>query len=100
METNLTEGLIAVSIIAIGLMLASFVIPQTNAMNVVPSNQNPDSTTNYVTAPDTIILKTSDKAIDSVLKEITLKMDANIDDNATSKEIEKVIEVALTEESE
>ncbi|MDA3865587.1 MAG: M56 family metallopeptidase, partial [Salinivirgaceae bacterium] len=100
MKTNFTEGLIAVSIIAIGLFLASFAIPRTNAMGVVSGTQNMDATTNYMGTTDTLVYKASATAIDSFLNQITLKVDANSDDNQISKEIEKVIEVALTEEDD
>lgn len=100
MKTNFAEGLIAVSIIAFGLLLASFTIPRTNAMGFVSTNQNIDPTSNYITMSDTLVSKTSATAIDSFLNVITLKVDANVDDSKISKEIEKVIEVALTEEND
>ena len=99
MKTNLTEGLIAVLIIAIGLTLASFTMPNVNAMGVVSTSQNMDPTTNTITTTDTITIKTDGTAIDSVLKQITLKVDANVDGGKMTKEIEKIIEVALTEEN-
>ncbi|MDA3929447.1 MAG: hypothetical protein PF541_10850 [Prolixibacteraceae bacterium] len=104
MKTNFIEGLIAAGVIVIGLLLASFTVgnsihPQVSVSDSMLENSEPNSNKELTLAEVQQEKKKAENR-DSIWTVTKKQLESTDDLENVSEELEKVIEVALSEQNE